>query len=65
MRRMCPSYRGNSNSSDLDRAERQTVYSMLGLPMESLTNKSLKIRGVFGEETLVLGKRKNVETFLS
>ncbi len=48
----------------MDREERQTVYIMLGLRMEALTNESLKVRGVFGEETLVLGKRKNVQTFL-
>jgi len=37
----------------LDREERQTVYSMLGLCMAALINKSLKVRGAFGEESLV------------
>ncbi len=48
----------------MDREERQTVCSILGLHMEALLNKSSKVSGVFGEETLVLGKRKNVKTFL-
>jgi DNA repair exonuclease SbcCD ATPase subunit len=33
--------------------ERRTVYSMLGLCVEALPDKSLKIRGAFGEENLV------------
>ncbi len=42
----------------MDREERQTVYIMLGLRMEALTNESLKVRGVFGEETLVWGRER-------
>ena len=33
--------------------ERRTVYSMLGLRVDALPDKSLKIRGAFGEENLV------------
>jgi hypothetical protein len=33
--------------------ERRTVYSMLGLRVNALPDKSLKIRGAFGEENLV------------
>ncbi|MEJ7872050.1 MAG: hypothetical protein WKF67_07300 [Rubrobacteraceae bacterium] len=42
----------------LDREERQTVYSVLGLRMEAVINKSSKVRGVFGEETLVWGRER-------
>jgi hypothetical protein len=37
----------------LDPEERRTVYSMLGLCVEALPDKSLKVRGAFGEESLV------------
>ncbi len=37
----------------LDSEERRTVYSMLGLCVEALPDKSLKIRGAFEEESLV------------
>ena len=40
----------------MDREERQTVYSVLGLRMEAVINKSSKVRGVFGEETLIWGR---------
>lgn len=33
--------------------ERRTVYSMLGLRVEALPDKSLRVRGAFGEETSV------------
>jgi hypothetical protein len=33
--------------------ERRTVYSMLGLRVEALPDKSLRIRGAFGEENSV------------
>jgi hypothetical protein len=33
--------------------ERRTVYSMLGLRVEALPDKSLRVRGVFGEESVV------------
>lgn len=33
--------------------ERRTVYSMLGLCVEALPDKSLRVRGVFGEESVV------------
>ena len=33
--------------------ERRTVYSMLGLRVEALPDRSLRVRGVFGEENLV------------
>jgi hypothetical protein len=33
--------------------ERRTVYSMLGLRVEALPDKSLRVRGAFGEESLV------------
>ena len=33
--------------------ERRTVYSMLGLRVDALPDKSLRIRGAFGEESLV------------
>lgn len=39
--------------ADLDPEERRTVYSMLGLRVEALPDKSLKVRGAFGEENLV------------
>ena len=37
----------------LDAEERRRVYSMLGLCVEALPDKSLKVRGAFGEESLV------------
>ena len=37
----------------LDPEERRTVYSMLGLRVEALPDKSLRVRGAFGEESLV------------
>src|SRR5215212_2661365 len=37
----------------LDPHERRTVYSMLGLRVEALPDKSLRVRGAFGEESLV------------
>jgi hypothetical protein len=37
----------------LDPEERRTVYSMLGLCVETLPDKSLRVRGAFGEERLV------------
>ena len=37
----------------LDPEERRTVYSMLGLYVEALPDKSLRVRGAFGEESLV------------
>jgi DNA repair exonuclease SbcCD ATPase subunit len=33
--------------------ERRTVYSMLGLRVDALSDKSLRISGAFGEESLV------------
>jgi len=33
--------------------ERRTVYSMLGLRVDALPDKSLRVRGALGEETLV------------
>jgi hypothetical protein len=33
--------------------ERRTVYSMLGLRVEVLPDKSLRVQGAFGEENLV------------
>ena len=33
--------------------ERRTVYSMLGLRVDALPDKSLRIRGAFGEENSV------------
>jgi DNA repair exonuclease SbcCD ATPase subunit len=37
----------------LDPEECRTVYSMLGLCVEALPDKSLRVRGAFGEESLV------------
>ncbi len=37
----------------LDPEERRTVYSMLGLCVEALPDKSFRVRGAFGEESLV------------
>jgi site-specific DNA recombinase len=37
----------------LDPEEHRTVYSMLGLCVEALPDKSLRVRGAFGEESLV------------
>jgi hypothetical protein len=39
--------------ADLKPEERRTVYSMLGLRVEALPEKSLRVRGAFGEESLV------------
>jgi len=39
--------------ADLKPEERRTVYSMLGLCVEALPDKSLRVRGAFGEESLV------------
>jgi len=39
--------------ADLKPEERRTVYSMLGLRVEALPDKSLRVRGAFGEESLV------------
>jgi hypothetical protein len=33
--------------------ERRTVYTMLGLRVDALPDKSLRVQGAFGEETLV------------
>ena len=33
--------------------ERRTVYSMLGLRVDALPDKSLRVQGAFGEENLV------------
>ena len=33
--------------------ERRTVYSMLGLRVDALPDKSLRVRGAFGEENVV------------
>jgi hypothetical protein len=38
--------------------ERRTVYSMLGLRVEALPDKSLRIRGAFGEESLVCQRER-------
>ena len=40
----------------LDPEERRTVYSMLGLCVEALPDKSLRVRSVFGEENPVWEK---------
>ena len=37
----------------LDPEERRTVYSMVGLCVEALPDRSLRVRGAFGEESLV------------
>jgi hypothetical protein len=37
----------------LDPEERRTVYSTLGLCAEALPDKNLRVRGAFGEESLV------------
>jgi DNA-binding protein H-NS len=42
----------------LNPAERRTVYSMLGLCVEALPDKSLRVRGAFGEENLVWEKER-------
>jgi hypothetical protein len=39
--------------ADLEADERRTVYSMLGLRVEALPDKSLRVRGAFGEERVV------------
>src|SRR5215211_5320959 len=39
--------------ANLDPEERRTVYSMLGLCVEALPDKSLRVRGAFGEENSV------------
>ena len=40
-------------SSVLGLEERRKVYSMFGLRVEALSDKSLRVRGAFGEENLV------------
>ena len=42
----------------LDSEERRAVYSMLGLCVEALPDKSLRGRGAFGEENLVWEKER-------
>jgi site-specific DNA recombinase len=42
----------------LNSEERHAVYSMLGLCVEALPDKSLRIRGAFGEENLVWEKER-------
>jgi hypothetical protein len=42
----------------LDPEERRTVYSMLGLCVEVLQDKSLRVRGAFGEESLVCHRER-------
>ncbi len=42
----------------LDPGERRAVYSMLGLCVEALPDKSLRVRGAFGEENLVWEKER-------
>ena len=42
----------------LDPQERRAVYSMLGLCVEALPDKSLRVRGAFGEENLVWEKER-------
>ena len=37
----------------LDPEERRTIYSILGLRVKALPDKSLRVRGAFGEEDLV------------
>jgi hypothetical protein len=39
--------------NSLGAEERRTVYSMLGLRVDALPDKSLRVRGAFGEENLV------------
>ena len=42
----------------LDPEERRTVYSMLGVCLEALPGKSLRVRGAFGEENPVWEKER-------
>ena len=42
----------------LDPEERRTVYSMLGLCVEALPDKSLRVRSAFGEENPVWEKER-------
>jgi DNA repair exonuclease SbcCD ATPase subunit len=42
----------------LDPEERRAVYSMLGLCVEAMPDKSLRVRGAFGEENLVWEKER-------
>jgi DNA repair exonuclease SbcCD ATPase subunit len=42
----------------LDPEERRAVYSMLGLCVEAMPDKSLRVRGAFGEENLVWVKER-------
>jgi chromosome segregation ATPase len=42
----------------LDSEERRTVYSMLGLRVEALPDKSLRVSGAFGEENPVWEKER-------
>ena len=45
--------------------ERRTVYSMLGLCVEALPDKSLKVRGAFGEESLVCHHERTSRRFFT
>jgi site-specific DNA recombinase len=49
----------------LDPDERRTVYSMLGICVEALPDKSLRVRGAFGEENLVWEKERTSRRFSS
>jgi DNA repair exonuclease SbcCD ATPase subunit len=44
--------------ASLEPEERRKVYSMLGLCVEALPDKSLRVRGAFGEENLVWEKER-------
>jgi hypothetical protein len=44
--------RGPEALANLEPEERRTVYCMLGLCVEALPDKSLRVRGAFGEESL-------------
>jgi hypothetical protein len=39
--------------ANLEPEERRTVYCVLGLCVEALPGKSIRVRGAFGEESLV------------
>jgi hypothetical protein len=45
--------RASEALNSLGAEERRTVYSMLGLRVDALPDKSLRVRGAFGEENLV------------
>jgi hypothetical protein len=49
----------------LDPQERRAVYSMLGLCVEALPDKSLRVRGAFGEENLVWEKERTSRRFFT